>query len=355
MLQIINVRRIFAAVLIMMLALSFASCSMSAVDKKSSEASPEETRRFIIDSDSGADDAAAIILAAKDSSVNIEGITVLAGNVDIDKAAENALMATEVAGASVPVYKGAAESVSKKAFEPYSVFGKDGMGDADLVHPAGKAEDKDAVDFILETVRKYPGEIEILAIGPATNIANAIQKDPETMKQVRMIWSMGTAGRGPGNATPVAEFNVCADADAYSIMLESGIPITVVGLDMCGGDAMWTDVQISRLETSGEAGEFIAESLGKIVEFYKKNGTDAVSVCDPETVMCALQKDFLKDSISCHACCITDEGVTHGEVIFYEEGFTYDIEVPEDMEYNTTLVTDVDKDGYFNRYLNAIR
>ena len=338
--------------LIMLLVFSLASCSGPEADK---DTVPEEPRRFIIDTDSGADDVAAIILAAKDSSIKIEGVTVLAGNVDLEQGTENALMALETAGVSAPVYKGAAESVSKVKFDLFSVFGEDGMGDADLIHPSAKAEDKPAVDFILETVKAYPGEIEIIALGPATNIANAIQKDPETMEQVKMIWSLGTTGLGTGNATPVAEFNVFNDAEAYKIMLDSGVPVTVTGLDMCRGDAMWTDEQFSKLEASGDIGWFIAKSFEKIRVFYKQNGRETLSVCDPETVMCALQKDFLKDSISCHACCITDEGVTHGEVIFYEEGFTYDIEVPEDMEYNTTLVTDEDKDGYFNRCLNAIR
>lgn len=341
-----------AAVLIMVVLVSLVSCSKPASSEKL--ASPEKTHTIIIDSDSGADDAAAIILAAKDSSVTIEGVTVTAGNVDLYHGAENVLMSLEMAGVSVPVYKGAAESISNEPFEPYSVFGTDGMGDADLIHPSGKAEDKSAVDFILETVGAHPGEIEIFEFGPATNIANAILKDPETMKKVKMIWCLGTAGLGPGNATPVAEFNVYADAEAYKIMLDSGIPITVIGFDMCGGDAEWTDKQFSELEASGDTGLFIAKALEKIREFYKSNGDDAVSVCDPEAVMCALDEDFMKESIDCHASCITERGETYGEVIFYKKGFTYDLTVPEDLDYNVRLVTDVDKAGYFDRYLKAI-
>ena len=346
-----NIKSFCSIALIAILLLSFVSCGSPGADKDASE----KTRRVIIDTDSGADDAAAIILAAKKSNISIEGITVLAGNVDIDHAAGNALMALEIAGATVPVYEGAKESVSKVAFDPFSVFGKDGMGDADLVHPAGKPEDKDAVDFILETVKKYPGEIEIIALGPATNIANAIQKDPETMKQVNKIWSLGTAGNGPGNATPVAEFNVCADAEAYKIMLDTGIPVTIIGIDMCDGDAMWTDSQIDKLGASGDAGQFLAKALEKIRIFYENNGIDEVEVCDPVVVMCATEEDFMKDSVKCHASCITDEGETYGQVIFYKDGFTYDLEVPEDLDYNVTLVTEVDKSEYFDRYMKGIK
>ena len=339
-------------VMIAMLLLSLASCSAPAPDK---DTVPEEPRRFIIDTDSGADDVAAIILAAKDSSITIEGVTVLAGNVDLEQASENALMALETAGVSAPVYKGARESVSRQKFDLYSVFGEDGMGDADLVHPSGKAEEKDAVDFILETIRANPGEVEIIELGPATNLANAIQKDPETMKQVKMIWSMGTTGLGQGNATPVAEFNVFTDAEAYKIMLDSGVPVTVTGLDLCRGDAMWTDEQFDRLKASGDTGRFIAASFEKIRKFYKKNGRESLSVCDPEAVMCALHDDFIKDSITCHASCITESGETYGEVIFYEKGFRYDLEVPEDLAYNVRLVTEADTAGYFDRYLDAIK
>lgn len=347
-----NIRYICAIALIATMLLSLVSCSAPASEGGEANENP---RRVIIDSDSGADDSAAIILAAKKSELEIEGVTVLAGNVDVENAAKNSLMALEVAGASVPVYKGATESVSKEPFDPYSVFGKDGMGDADLIHPTGKAEDKNAIDFILETVKKYPGEIEIIALGPATNIANAIQKDPETMKQVKMIWSLGTTGLGAGNASPVAEFNVYADAEAYKIMLDSGIDTTIVGLDMCGGDAMWTDKQFEKLEASGDIGVFVSKSFEELRNFYEKNGEDAVSVCDPETILCATEDDFVKDSIKCHGSCITEKGETYGEVVFYKEGFTYDLEVPEGMDYSVTLVTEIDQSGYFDRYLKAIR
>ena len=338
--------------LMMTMFFSLASCGSSAQGR---EASSEETRRIIIDTDAGADDAAAIILAAKNSGVAIEGVTVLAGNVDVEQAAKNALTALETAGATAPVYRGASESAAGVKWDPYSVFGEDGMGDADLVHPSGKAEDGDAVDFILETVRNDPGGIEIMVLGPATNIANAIQKDPETMKQVKMIWSMGTTGLGPGNATPVAEFNVYSDPEAYKIMLDSGIPVTVTGLDMCMGDSMWSDEQFRKLEASGDAGAFLSKAFAKIRDFYRGNGEESVAVCDPVALLCAMDEDFLRDSITCHGSCITEEGETYGEVLFYKKGFTYDWDVPEGLVYNVRLVTDVDRTGYFDRYLRGIK
>ena len=177
------------------------------------------SRKLIIDSDTGADDSSAIILAASSKDVELLGVTVLVGNVDLEQSAANALMALEMAGSDARVYKGASENASGETIEASSVFGNDGMGEADLVHPKGQAEEKDAVNFILEMVSQYPNEVEIIMLGPATNTAKAIERDPETMKQVKMIWSMGTTGLGPGNASPVAEFNVYADPVAYKTLL----------------------------------------------------------------------------------------------------------------------------------------
>ena len=319
----------------------------------SAEAAPK--RKLIIDTDTGADDASALILAACSDEVEILGVTVLTGNVDLEQGTKNALMALEMAGVEVPVYQGETEKASGETIHALSVFGTDGMGDADLIHPAGKAQEGDAVSFILDSVRAYPGEVEIVALGPATNVAKAIQEDPETMKQVKRIWSMGSAGLGPGNASPVAEFNVYGDPIAYKTMLDSGIDIVVVGLDVCGGEAQWTDEQFEELAASGEIGAFVVASFGKIREFYAANGSaGSVMNCDSVAMLCALDPDFVEKTISCHGSCITDLGDAYAQVIFYQEGFTYDL-VANDFDYNVTLVNQVKKDEYFQRYLERIR
>lgn len=317
------------------------------------ESAAGSRRRVIIDTDTGADDASALILAAKDPYIEIEGVTVLVGNVDLEQSTRNALMALEIAGCDAPVYKGSADTIDGTEKIAFSVFGKDGMGDADIIHPSRQAEEGDAIDFIINTVKANPGEIEIIALGPATNVAKAIQRAPQAMENVKMIWSMGTAGLGVGNASPVAEFNVYADALAYKIMLDSGLPVTVVGLDACGDEAQWTDEQFEKLESQGEVGQFVSSSFGKIREFYKANGSESVMNCDSVAMMAALYPAFIKDSISTHGSCIAAEGETYGMVIFYKEGFTYDA-VENDMDYNVVLITNVDKAGYFEDYLSLI-
>lgn len=141
-----------------------------------------QPKKIIIDTDTGGDDAAAIIMAALQPEIDLLGITVVSGNVDLDQGAKNALMSLEVAKRTdVPVYCGSSNSIAGVEYEIFSVYGKDGMGDAGLVHPSNTYEKEYAVDFILNTIEESPHQVEIVALGPATNIALAIKQDPETM------------------------------------------------------------------------------------------------------------------------------------------------------------------------------
>lgn len=350
-------------ILCLMITVSFAACSVPEKQPEEAQKTASQTlqkytlsakRKVIIDTDTGGDDASALILAAKSGNLDIMGVTTLVGNVDLEQAAKNALAVLELAGCDAPVYKGSSDNISGEKINAFSVYGTDGMGDMELIHPEGKAQDKDAVDFILETVGQNPNEIEIIALGPATNIAKAITREPDTMKKVKMIWSLGTAGLGVGNASPVAEFNVYHDPHAYKILLDSGIPITVVGLDMCGGDAMWTDAQFDRLRDTNRIGAFVTSAFSKLREFYNNNQSGGrVSNCDAMAMMCVIYDGFITDTIQCHGSCITEKGETYGQVIFYQQGFTYDV-VDNDFECNVTLVSSVGKKDYFDLYRQTI-
>lgn len=312
-----------------------------------------EIHKIIIDSDTAGDDAAALILAAKSKSVDILGVTVAAGNVSLEQGAKNALASLELAGCSAPVYLGADAPLSGEEQECFSVYGKDGMGDAGIVNPKGKAEDKNAIDFILETVKANPFEIEIMALGPVTNLALAIQKDRETMLKVKRIWSMGTAGFGPGNATPVSEFNVYKDAEAYKIMLDLGVPVTVIGLDM-DDEPTWTSEEyLNTVMKNGNCIQrFIATAAGKLLEFKKGNGIPAVDLPDAVAMGCLVWDDFVEETTLCYGSCITEKGETYGMVIFYKDGFTYD-SMPKIGKANVSVVSKAKKSEFVERLNNA--
>ena len=345
-----NVMKKNIVTICLLLAIVLVSCKSDFIEYKNAD---NKNRHIIIDSDPGADDASAIILAAKEKDIDILGITTLAGNTTLEQSAKNALMSLEVAGRDVPVYKGAEYNLNGEYKGDMSVFGKDGMGDVSLINPKGVAEEKNAIDFIIESVKKYPNELEIISLGPATNIALAIKKDPETMKKVKMIWSMGTSGLGRGNATPVAEFNVYADALAYKTMLEIDIPITIIGFDVCLREAIWTSKDFEALSKSGSVGEYVNKSFTVFRGIVANDVTrEDLDNCDSLAMMCALYPDMIKESIMCHASCIADVGETYGQVIFYEKDKWYD---GEELTYNVRVVTGVDGKNFFKNYLHKIK
>ena len=136
-------------------------------------------------------------------------------------------------------------------------------------------------------------------------------------------------------------------------MLDSGIELTVIGLDVCNS-AAWTEAQFDRLERSGEIGHFVSTSFSKIREFYAGNGTGGrTDNCDALAMMCVIYEDFVTASIRCHGSCITEKGETYGQVIFYQEGFTYDV-AQNDFVYNVNLLSDVCEEDCFDLYLHTI-
>ncbi len=194
-------------------------------------------RKFIIDTDPGIDDAVAILTAFNCADWEILGITPVAGNIPQPRCVENALGLVAFAGKNIPVYAGEVEPITYNETllnnRADDVHGKVGLGGVLLDKKNRVIEAQSAVDFIIETVAANPNEIEIIAIGPLTNLARAIEKAPETMKQVKTIWIMG-GGVNRGNVTPYAEFNFWADAKAADMVFGLGefLPIYMYGLNV---------------------------------------------------------------------------------------------------------------------------
>ncbi|QHS23406.1 nucleoside hydrolase [Virgibacillus sp. MSP4-1] len=256
-------------------------------------------RKIIIDTDPGIDDTYAIVAALTYQNFDVLGITVVAGNVNLDNCVSNALGIVNLMDADCLVYPGAPTSLKKlDTFTTYdqetSVHGAGGLGDVTLTPDLSKRSETHAVDFILETVRENPGEIELITLGPLTNIALAIQKDRETMKKVKKIWSMG-GGVRYGNRTAVAEFNYWADPEAVQEVYELGedIEINMVGLDVTQQTRVSLE-DLFFLETEcGELGALLSE----MSNFYKKTYWDSlritgVVVHDLVAVMLAIDPDL---------------------------------------------------------------
>lgn len=279
-------------------------------------------RKIIIDTDTGSDDAVALIMALK-SELKVEAVTTVCGNVPLELATKNALMTIEIAnGQKPPVYVGSAKPLMRDLVTAVNVHGKDGMGDRDLINPRLKAEKKGAVNAILEIVEANPGDIEIAALGPVTNIALAILNAPETMKKVKHIYSMGTAGFGKGNTTPVSEFNVYVDAEAYSIMLESNIPLTIIGFDVCLGEAALNSDDIELLLSSGKREAVFSMECNRVLLEYnlQRSGEYIIDLPDPVAMGVLLWNDILIESKQCYCYTCTKEEAAYGQVIINDGG-----------------------------------
>ena len=187
--------------------------------------------RVIIDTDPGVDDAFALLLALRSPELKIEGITPVAGNVPLDLGLPNALRMVEIAGRTdVPVAAGAKAPLLRRLVTATHVHGENGLGGVVFPEPAAKPIAESAAEFIRRIVRKYPGEVTLIPIGPLTNIATALTLDAEISAMIKGIVLMGGSLSG-GNITPAAEFNIYVDPEAARIVFQSGVPITMVGLD----------------------------------------------------------------------------------------------------------------------------
>ncbi|MDG6959705.1 MAG: nucleoside hydrolase [Nitrososphaerota archaeon] len=191
-------------------------------------------KRIILDTDTAGDDTIAIMMALRAKDARLEGITINCGNINFDQEVENALYTVELSGESgkVPVYPGARHPLLKEWRTVEDIHGADGMGDSRFPRARQRPERKHAVDAIIDSINESPGEITLVEIAPMTNVALALRKDPGIAKKVKEFYFMGGSNQYLGNVTPAAEFNIWVDPDAASIVLNSGMPVTMVGWEI---------------------------------------------------------------------------------------------------------------------------
>jgi purine nucleosidase len=275
-------------------------------------------RRLLIDTDTASDDAVALIMALRANHVHVEAITVVSGNVPIHLAVKNALISVEVADTyAPPVYQGAGKPLLRKPFSAEFVHGDDGLGDLNLPDPQLKVSEGHAIDRIIELVYQYPGELEIITLGPLTNLALACLKAPEIAGMVKSVYIMGGTGVGPGNVTPVAEFNIYVDAEAAQVVLNSGLPLTFVGWDVSTDETFITQADIDTLLATGsKIAEFCVRCNDTLkaynLESWGKVGFD---LPDPTTVAAALYPDIITHQIKAH-CYVEYRSLdTYGQLV----------------------------------------
>src|SRR5580704_5980786 len=225
---------------------------------------------IIIDCDPGHDDAIALLLAAASPELELVGVTTVAGNQTIEKTTLNALKVLELAGVDCPVAAGAAGPLVRTRSVAAHVHGESGLDGPDLPAPTGSAIDLHAVGFMAERIRERRGELTLVPTGPLTNIALLLALEPDARPE-RIVLMGGSVGEG--NRTPAAEFNVWADPEAARRVFESGIDVTMIGLDVTHR-AYITLEETETLRAAGRVGKVAAELLDFYAHWHRRSYPD---------------------------------------------------------------------------------
>jgi purine nucleosidase len=227
------------------------------------------SKRILIDTDPGIDDSLAILLALASPEVKIEGITTIHGNCSVDQATINALSILELSNAKgITVAKGFPIPFVQPSLLAAETHGDAGLGYAKLPEPRGRPELRHASDFLIEKVMSNSGELTLVAIGPLTNVAFAIRREPRIVDAVKEAIIMGGTIRYPGNASPLAEYNVFVDPHAAHMVYHSGMRITLVPLDVTY-QCILTSEDVKQLQkNSSPVSSFIDDSTRFYMEFH---------------------------------------------------------------------------------------
>lgn len=260
-------------------------------------------KRVILDTDPGIDDALAILLALASPEVQVEAVTVTSGNCTTAQGVINALSVLELAGAAhVPVAPGVEVPLIRPPLTAPETHGETGLGYARLSSPRQGPAKQHAVDLLIERIMAAPGEITLVAVAPLTNLALAIRREPRIVQAVHEVIIMGGAIRHEGNTTPLAEFNVYVDPHAAHIVYHSGMPITLVPLDVTY-QCVLTQAEVDYLlAIDSPITRFIADATRFYMEFHDQyQSIQGCVINDP----LALALTFAPDLVETQALYVT--------------------------------------------------
>ena len=320
-------------------------------------------KRVIIDTDPGTDDAMAIILALNSPELKVEALTVVPGNVDGRQGLENALKIVSLAGrCDVTVAGGAQHPLNQKLITAQFWHGKNGLADVELPPSKCKADPRFGPDLIIEMIHRFPHEITLIPVGPLTNIALAVSKDPSIAGLVKDIVIMGGSITG-GNVNGAAEANIYNDPEAAQIVFNAGWTVTMVGSDV-GERTLITRKYLALLQSShGPQSDFIA----KIADFYltrsEKSGYSGAAMYDPLAVGIALDPTLgtLKEM---HVDVETKGEFTRGETVANRMGSNennvlhgdhYEIEGVIKLKPNARVCLASDADRFLQLFVSRVK
>ena len=306
---------------------------------------------IIFDTDPGVDDAFALLYALNHPNINVLGITTVFGNVPVETSTKNALILSEMAHKGTTVYQGANKPLERKITNyPSFIHGHDGLGDTN--HPKSKfnASKLDAAQFIINEINENAGNINLVAVGPLTNIANAIKQDPSIINKVNSIFIMGGSWLAGGNITPVAEANIYNDPEAAEIVFKSGLPIMMVGLDVTH-KVFLSQKDIDKLSSLNNSGKFLEKISNIYIKFYKDTrNMDGCFFHDATAVIAMTNPEFFKYKNA--RVYVSKDNLTRGQTVVYLKDLKHETTINDDRDFVKVLY-DVESKNVISEYLKV--
>ena len=301
-----------------------------------------QPQSLIIDTDPGQDDAVAILLALASPEINLLGITTVAGNVPLALTQENARKICDLAGRTdMQVFAGLDRPLVRPLVTAEHVHGRTGLDGPVLPDPETPLQEQHAVDYIIDTLRREPaGSVTLAPIGPLSNIAMAMQRAPDIIPRIRQIILMGGAYFEVGNITPAAEFNIYVDPHAAQIVFASGVPVTLMPLDVTHKALTRTDRVAALRAIGNRTGVAVAEMLEFFERFDEaKYGSDGGPLHDPCTVAWMIAPDIFNGR-PCNVEIETASPLTMGMTVV-------DWWQVSSRPHNALVIGDLDADRFF--------
>jgi len=267
-------------------------------------------KQVIIDVDTGIDDALALILAVNSGKLDIKGVTTVCGNVPVTVATENTLKVLKLLNRQdIEVYEGESSPKARGISFSDSIHGENGLAGQLKELAVKEKAHKSAVDFIIDEVNSHPNEISLIMLAPLTNLAKAFEKDPEIKAKIKEVYIMGGVVNGPGNQSPVAEFNFYVDPESAYDVFNSGVPIKLIGLDVTRKAELF-ESDLDRIKKDSSLAQFVHNvavhymervSLGKPVKRCLLHDPLAVAVAIDEDIV-TMKEYFIDIEYSSRLC-----------------------------------------------------
>jgi purine nucleosidase len=307
-------------------------------------------RTFWIDTDTASDDAVALIMAFMNPNIEVAGLSIVAGNVPLDMGVQNALYTAELCAASAPVYVGAAKPLSRDLGTAQFVHGEDGMGDIGLPLSGRTPASGNAIDKLIEAIHLHAGYIELVTLGPLTNIALALQQDPSIAKSVKRCVVMGAVADHIGNVTQVAEFNMWVDPEAVDIVLRSGMHLEFVGWDISRTEAVVTPQESAMIRSLGTERANFSVDIQRVLEKFCAEEThlNGFDLPDPIAMAYAIDTSVATEVRHWYLASETSSELTRGMVVMDTLGVMH-------QEPNAYVVTRASHEKFMSMLVDALR